>query len=197
MITNYYQDKWGWNDGTEKPVYPAMFAYICEWERTKYNTVSFLDKIKTNAQMQTFNQPVMMSIKGTKINFRSAPDTDAESMLKLDEGTPVKVLKSSEQDDGKWLYVRLESLKEGWIHGNFVQDSISSQGAHGGRLMAIKGMYVNVRQNPDKKSASLAKLHDGNLIEVIKSGGDWSQVYMIDDKQGWVDSRYIRRRQSF
>ncbi len=63
--------------------------------------------------------------------------------------------------------------------------------------MAIKGMYVNVRQNPDKKSVSLAKLHDGNLIEVIKSGWNWSQVYTIDGKQGWVDSRYIRRRQSF
>jgi len=63
--------------------------------------------------MQAFNQTVMMSVKGTKINFRSAPDTDTESMFKLDEGTPVKLLKSSGQYAGKWLCVRLESLKEG------------------------------------------------------------------------------------
>ncbi|MBR1671979.1 MAG: SH3 domain-containing protein [Fretibacterium sp.] len=67
--------------------------------------------------------------------------------------------------------------------------------------MAIKGTDVNLRGGPNKKTASVAKLNDGNLVEVmyykIQKDGRWYFVHTLNGQSGWVFGNYLRNRRSF
>ena len=138
-----------------------------------------------------------MSIKGTRVNLREKPDIESETLLRLDEGTPVEVLEISERGGEFWLYVRIDSSQEGWIRSDLVRARLGDKGSHGGKYMAIKGSYVNVRSKPNKKSESVAKLFDGHIVEVIKRGKSWTQVYTLNGESGYVSNDYIRPRKKF
>ena len=149
----------------------------------------------------TSQTPVPMSIRGTKINLRRSPDINSKSDLLLDEGTPIKVLRQEAQGDNVWLFIRLESGKEGWIFGDYAQEKLNEVGEHGGDFMAIKGMDVNLRKGPNKKTTSVAKLNDGNLVEVMyykfQNDGRWYFVHTLNGQSGWIFGNYLRNRKNF
>ena len=144
---------------------------------------------------------VLMSIRGTKINLRRAPDINARSDVLLDEGTPVEVIHRDTKADEVWFFVRLDSGREGWVLGDYTRERLRATGEHGGDFMAIKGTDVNLRSGPSKKTSSVAKLNDGNLIEVmyykIQKDGKWYFIHTLNGKSGWVFGNYLRNRRSF
>lgn len=148
-----------------------------------------------------FDTPVPMSILGTKVNLRGGPAVDFEVSVLLDEGTPIEVLRRREQPDGEWLFVRLESGREGWIFGDYAQERLGPVGKHGRDLMAIQGTDVNLRSGPSKDTDSLMKLNDGNLVEMmyfrVQEDGRWYYVYTLNGQPGWIFGKYLRERQNF
>ena len=149
----------------------------------------------------TSGTPVSMSIRGTKVNLRRSPDINSQSYLLLDEGTSIKVLRKEAKGDDVWLFIRLSSGKEGWIFGDYAQEKLNEVGEHGGDFMAIKGMDVNLRKGPNKKTTSVAKLNDGNLVEVMyykfQNDGRWYFVHTLNGQSGWIFGNYLRDRQNF
>ena len=149
----------------------------------------------------TSETPMSMSIRGTKVNLRRSPDINSKSDLLLDEGTPIKVLRKEAQGDGIWLFIRLDSGKEGWIFGDYAQEKLNEVGEHGGDFMAIKGMDVNLRKGPNKKTTSVAKLNDGNLVEIMyykfQNDGRWYFVHTLNGQSGWIFGNYLRDRKNF
>ncbi|MGD8990242.1 MAG: TIGR04211 family SH3 domain-containing protein [Desulfobacterales bacterium] len=60
-----------------------------------------------------------------------------------------------------------------------------------------KTMYVSdilkitLRSGPSTGNKILAVLESGQIVEVVNSGDEWTQVKMVDGKEGWVLSRYL------
>ena len=54
-----------------------------------------------------------------RLNLRSAPDTAATIVRKLDPGTVVTILESSA--DGTWLRLQLDDGTAGWAAAEYVQ----------------------------------------------------------------------------
>ena len=92
------------------------------------------------------------STLGTRVNLRSSPSMLSNILTRLDEGVPVDIIQSRNQNDGVWHLVKVKG-RQGWIHGDYVQKRIGSKEAHGGDFMSIRSINVNLRSSPDKKSS--------------------------------------------
>ena len=133
------------------------------------------------------------STLGTRVNLRSSPSMLSNILTRLDEGVPVDIIQSRNQNDGVWHLVKVKG-RQGWIHGDYLQNRIGSKGSHGGDFMSIKGTSVNLRSSPDTKSARVTILNTGNLVEVVGRRNSWVQVYTQKGEKGWVFSRYVVKR---
>jgi SH3 domain protein len=70
-----------------------------------------------------------------------------------------------------------------WATGAYVTDSFT----------------ITLRSGPSIENKIIAMLSSGQLVEVLDSQGDWSQVSLLKNgqssKEGWVLSRYLMTRQ--
>jgi SH3-like domain-containing protein len=54
----------------------------------------------------------------------------------------------------------------------------------------VTGDQVNLRQEPDVGSASLALLSLDDPVEVLEAQGSWLRVRTQDGQEGWVAARF-------
>ena len=52
-------------------------------------------------------------------------------------------------------------------------------------------LKITLRSGPSTANKILAVLESGQIVEIVKSGDEWTQVKMADGKEGWVLSRYL------
>ena len=145
-------------------------------------------------QTSSKNFPLQRSTRGTKVNLRTRPDAESDSILKLYEGTPIEVL----AEKNNWYKVKIPDGDTGWIFGEFIVNRLGDKGSHGGNYMSISADDVHLRSSYSRKSASIMKLNEGNLVEGVgkksRSDGTWYNVYTRDGTQGWVFGKYVKRR---
>ena len=138
------------------------------------------------------------SIRGTYVNLRELPNTNSESLEKLDEGTPVEIIKEINTNGEKWYQVKLQSNKTGYVHSDYIQNFIGTKGIHGGEYKAVNGDEVNLRSGPGRSYSKVTKLYDGKIVELLEERTQnketWCRVFTLDGQQGWILKRYIRDR---
>ena len=60
-------------------------------------------------------------------------------------------------------------------------------------IVSPNGGYVNLREQTDLSSASLARLMPGERVAVTAMTGVWSKVLYNDETVGYVMTQYLRR----
>lgn len=120
-------------------------------------------------------------IAGSVVNLREEPNTSANVLDKLPEGTEVKVLSSS---DG-WHKV-IYNGKTGWVCGDYLSIKEARLGTG-----TVTAEVLNVRSKPDKSSDAIAKLNKGNRVIAISRSGDWYKIKTSDGTVGWVFHEYL------
>lgn len=141
------------------------------------------------------------SICGNKVFIRSYHNTDSSIIARLDEGTPLELIREENGEGGKWCYVKLDSGTTGWVFGDYVQGRLGTKGPHGGEYRSISADDVNLRSGPGRSYSSLGKLYEGHLVELLEqysqSGETWYRIYTVKGQEGWVLRRYVRQRRKF
>ena len=176
------------------------YAQAAEWYR-KAADQGYGDAIAALRRIESQQVNSQRSIRGTKVFMRSFHNTDSNVIARLDEGTPVELIREENGESGKWCYVKLGSGVTGWIFGEYVQGRLADKGPHGGEYRSISADDVNLRSGPGRSYSSLGKLYEGNLIELIEQrqqrNETWYRIYTVKGQEGWVLRRYVRQRRSF
>ena len=176
------------------------YGQAIEW----YNKAAeqgYEDAIIALRRIETQRAKSQRSIRGNKVFMRSFHNTDANIIVRLDEGTPVELVSEENGEGGKWCYVKLDSGTTGWVFGEYVQGRLGTKGPHGGEYRSISADDVNLRSGPGRSYSSLGKLYEGHLVEFIeqRSQGNetWFRVYTTKGQEGWVLRKYVRQRRKF
>jgi len=125
----------------------------------------------------------MVAIAGDDINMRSGPGTEHAILWKLDSGFPIEVVGVK----GEWLQVKDFEGSTGWVHKKTTQKTPHAI------VKANKetGQQINVRSEPDTKSAVVAKANYGVVFKVLEKKDGWVKVEHGQDVRGWVDGRLL------
>jgi SH3-like domain-containing protein len=125
----------------------------------------------------------MVAIAGDDINMRSGPGAEHSILWKLDSGFPIEVVGIK----GEWLQVKDFEGSTGWVHKKTTQKT---------SYVIVKanketGQQINVRSDPDTKSAVVAKANYGVVFKVLEKKDGWVKVEHGHDVTGWVDGRLL------
>jgi uncharacterized protein YgiM (DUF1202 family) len=57
----------------------------------------------------------------------------------------------------------------------------------------VAASSLNVREAPSSKSARVASVSEGDLIDLLERSGGWARVAVAGGTEGWVFSKYLRK----
>jgi tetratricopeptide (TPR) repeat protein len=57
----------------------------------------------------------------------------------------------------------------------------------------VMSSALSVKSSPDRSATDLFVLHEGTLLRIISTWGDWSEISIADGKKGWVESKSIEQ----
>jgi uncharacterized protein YgiM (DUF1202 family) len=115
----------------------------------------------------------------TRVNFRSGPSTDSDSIRLLNNGTRLEML---EYDSDNWSRVRVSGT-EGYVKSEFIRvvSGVTYQ----------TGTRVNFRSGPSTDSSSIRMLNRGTSVEMLEyDPDDWSRV-RIGGVIGYIKSEFL------
>lgn len=58
----------------------------------------------------------------------------------------------------------------------------------------VTGSSLNVREQPTTNAPVVARARRGERLPILAEQGTWLRVRLADGREGWVSSRYVRRR---
>ncbi|SET25807.1 Beta-N-acetylglucosaminidase, partial [Salinibacillus kushneri] len=129
----------------------------------------------------------IVGITTDRLNFRTKPTTNSESIKVLDTNTELQILGKN----GFGWYKIAQNSKEGWVHGDYVDVK---------NLLKVNATVLNVRN--DVWGNNIGSVTNGQHIaavlndknEIVKrkddSGTYWYQIE-YGNSTGWVSSTYI------
>lgn len=124
-------------------------------------------------QLQTPCEPEPCSLpQGVK--FRYVPDINGQWIscsLNMDKGSQIGCFSPADVS-----LTRLDN-GDGKTYGMVISDDLRNR--------------LNLRQKPDKDSASLGKYFSGTQVEILAEEGDWYKVW-VDFQEGWMMKQYVR-----
>ncbi len=126
------------------------------------------------------------TITAKKVNVRSLPDTNADILAVLRQGSELTLIEST--SDG-WLKVRSNNIV-GYVSADYA--SLSGVISGGGSLSAIiTAEKLYVRNEPSSSGKSLGLVRRGTELSVSAMTGDWLQV-TYDGATGYISAAYAR-----
>jgi uncharacterized protein YraI len=156
-----------------------------------------------NGQQQQPNTGVIATVTTGRLNVRSAAGLGNRVVAKINRGETYAVLGSSA--DKSWYQISVNGTV-GWVSAQFVTVSQGSVPVAGNtptvNQPAVTGQpalvlaTLNLRDTPNARGASLAKIQFNTTVQVIgrNAAGTWWQV-RYQNLTGWVSSRYARLQQ--
>ena len=120
----------------------------------------------------------IVSIKGSVVNMRAGPSTQAEALWQLEKGYPLQVLKRQ----GSWLHVRDFENDRGWV-----ARSLTGNTPH----HVVKSAVANNRQGPGMQHRIIGK---AERLEVVRTRGKksgWVRIERSDGQTGWMAKRLL------
>ena len=144
------------------------------------------------------------------VNVRNSPNTDAEIVGRMYDGSVAQIQSEVEGDngDGKWLEVISGNLSgyikaEYFIYGN---DAVKVIDEYVDRYALVKADCLNIRENPNVESKRIGYALNGEKLRIESSetieaeNGDstkWLKVHYAEDKTGYVSAEYADIREEF
>ena len=117
-----------------------------------------------------------------RVNFRTGPGKEYDSMGKIERGKTVTYLGSN----GGWRKVQYNS-KVGYVYKDYISE---------GRSTSTNEKYVNtpyglnVRKGPSTSYSVITTLSNGTKVNVITVSGDWSKI-TSGGVTGYVSNQYL------
>jgi len=115
-----------------------------------------------------------VSVKKDGVNIRSGPGTDKPVVMEVFRGFPLRVLEKK----GTWLYVSDYENDKGWVSKDMTEDTKT--------VIVVAKTSANMRQDADGKSAKIADVEPGVVLQLLKAQGDWRQVKHSGGTTGWL-----------
>ncbi len=115
----------------------------------------------------------MVSVKGSTVNMRAQPTTNAEVLWELKRGYPLQVLKQR----GRWLKVRDFENDSGWV-----ARSLTGRTPH----HVVRSQVANVRSGPSLRSRIVAKASYGESLRTLARRDKWVRVQRENGQTGWI-----------
>lgn len=122
-----------------------------------------------------------------KINVRATPDLKGKI---TGEATRNELFTVVEQS-GRWIKVKLENGKTGWIHQSLVKIEIEPEFEIPGKI-EITGRRVNVRSKPNLKGKKLGQVYKYDVIEALDQTEKWVKIELKKGKTGWIYKSLIK-----
>jgi|GEM_PF-673685 len=118
-----------------------------------------------------------------QLNIRSAPDTTTQIVATLNKATRLPIVT---QKNG-WSQVKLANGTTGWVNNKYVK-MIDIP-----RTIYLKSTVelLNVRAEPNATSQILQTITPNGTYLQVKKQGDWVQIKLSNEVNGWVNSRYM------
>ena len=121
-----------------------------------------------------------------RVNFRTGPGKEYDSMGKIQKGETVTYLGSK----GSWRQIKYNS-KTGYIH----KDYISSASTTSTSVKYVNTSYgLNVRKGPSTSYSVITTLANGTKVNVITTSGGWSKI-TSGSITGYVSNQYLSSSQ--
>lgn len=120
-----------------------------------------------------------LTVTTDKATIKTGPGKNNPTSMELFQGYPLKVIKK----DGEWYQVTDFEGDTGFIH----QSSVKK----GDTVIVISEKSVNMRSEPDTKSAVVADIERGVVMTKLVTKGKWTQVRHSGGTTGWIFNTLI------
>lgn len=120
------------------------------------------------AQAQT-----MVSVKGSTLNMRDGPSTNATVLWELKRGYPLQIT----QRKGNWVKVQDFEGDTGWV-----ARSLTGNQPH----YVVKSRVANIRSGPGTQHRIVGKAEYGELLRTSEKRADWVRVEREEGVGGWI-----------
>lgn len=117
-----------------------------------------------------------------RVNFRTGPSKEYDSMGKIEKGKTVTYLGSN----GSWRKIKYNS-KTGYVHKDYISSGTSASSSE---KYVDTSAGLNVRKGPSTSYAKIATLTNGTKVKVITTSGDWSKI-SSGSITGYVSNQYL------
>jgi len=117
-----------------------------------------------------------------RVNFRTGPSKQYDSMGKIEKGKTVTYLGSN----GSWRKIKYNS-KTGYVHKDYISEGTSTSTSE---KYVNTAAGLNVRKGPSTSYARIATLTNGTKVKVITTSGDWSKI-TSGSITGYVSNQYL------
>ncbi|MCC3868666.1 C40 family peptidase [Terrisporobacter mayombei] len=122
-----------------------------------------------------------------RVNFRTGPSKEYDSMGKIEKGKTVTYLGSN----GSWRKIKYNS-KTGYVHKDYISEGTSTSTSE---KYVNTSAGLNVRKGPSTSYAKIATLTNGTKVKVITTSGDWSKI-SSGSITGYVSNQYLSSKSS-
>ncbi|MBN9648319.1 C40 family peptidase [Terrisporobacter sp.] len=117
-----------------------------------------------------------------RVNFRTGPSKEYDSMGKIEKGKTVTYLGSN----GSWRKIKYNS-KTGYVHKDYISSGTSASSSE---KYVDTSAGLNVRKGPSTSYAKIATLTNGTKVKVITTSGEWSKI-SSGSITGYVSNQYL------
>lgn len=148
--------------------------------------------LTTSADFSTGTTTTIVS-RVDQLNIRSAPATGSAVLGRMSAGDEALMTKQ----DGEWAAISYNG-QTGWVHTDYitqlVEQTITPSTTEPVEQKATMELFtvavdaLNVRKKADLSSKRIALIERGESYSVKKIDGNWVQIAVEDNKQGWVYS---------
>lgn len=170
----------------------GVLGYVmCDLITFDYNTV------KTQMLATTMYQTATVSVSGSRLNVRSAPQSTAVVMDQISDGAVVYI--SEYLADGWVKVVFGKDYDTGYIMSDYVvlgemvlrsdvdsarKDRLNSVAKTG--TVVTSSNYVNVRNAPSEKADIVTTVKNGIKCTIISQGSKWTKILTADNRTAYI-----------
>lgn len=125
-------------------------------------------------------------IEANNLRLRKGPNTSYSIVKELSKGKVVSLLETKDN----WSKIQIDNI-EGWVSSKYIKknnDSVVKSDVENNinKKYVIEGTIVNVRKEPNKNSAIQVQLKKDNIVDVVKSEGEWYKIKLVDGMLGYI-----------
>ncbi|MBG9941827.1 stage II sporulation protein P [Brevibacillus formosus] len=118
-----------------------------------------------------------------QLNIRSEPGTTTQIVATLKKATRLPITK--QQKD--WTQVKLPNGNTGWVNNRYVKMMEVPQI----KYVRSNVDMLNVRAEPNATAQILQIIDKNGVFLQMKKQGEWAQIKLSDQKNGWVKASFL------
>lgn len=172
------------------------------WAKVKYNNQSgycskaYLSEVSSDNGSTSTDKKLGTVINADTLNVRRGAGTSYSKIGTLKRGETVAIL----QTVGGWHKIELSGRGIGWVSGDYIKVSTTSDGSSNGGSTStdkksgtvINADSLNVRSGAGTSYSKIGSLKRGQVVTILQTSNGWHKIELSGGKVGWVSGEYIK-----